>query len=291
MRIAVIGAGLAGLTAARTLSKAAHEVTVFDKSRGLGGRLATRRTEAGGIDHGAPWLNAGGDFADVLSGLAEAGAAARHDDAWVGLPGMSGLVRPLADGLDIRTGGRGLGARRRGGHVRRGGHASRTVRPNRPCDPGTAGAGADRVRGAGRGRDGAGLDAARGVRRTTRSAGCRPPRDGTGGTRAPRRGEAGAQWRNLGSAHASRVDPREPRTQPRGDHARPLGFSRRAHGPCAAAPDLPRCPPLAVRADAASPLRALSLAGGGAASGRGRLGAGARRGTCLAKRSERWRTR
>ncbi len=104
MQIAVIGAGLAGLTAARALKDAGHEVTVFDKSRGLGGRLATRRTEAGGIDHGAPWVTATGAFGDALAVLAEAGAAARYDDAWVGLPGMSGLVRPLAEGLDVRNG-------------------------------------------------------------------------------------------------------------------------------------------------------------------------------------------
>ena len=43
--IAVIGAGFAGSTCARTLSLAGHPVHVFDKSRGPGGRLATRRVE------------------------------------------------------------------------------------------------------------------------------------------------------------------------------------------------------------------------------------------------------
>ena len=53
-RVAVIGAGLTGLTAARRLADAGCAVVVFDKSRGLGGRLATRRTALGPIDHGAP---------------------------------------------------------------------------------------------------------------------------------------------------------------------------------------------------------------------------------------------
>jgi predicted NAD/FAD-dependent oxidoreductase len=104
MRIAVIGAGLAGLTAARRLADAGHDVTVFDKSRGTGGRLATRRTDAGGIDHGAPWVTADGPFAEALDTLAVAGAAVREGRRYVGLPGMSGLVRPLAAALEVRTG-------------------------------------------------------------------------------------------------------------------------------------------------------------------------------------------
>lgn len=102
MRIAVIGAGLAGLTAARRLADAGRVVTVFDKSRGIGGRLATRRTDAGGIDHGAPWVAGDNAFATALDALAEVGAAACHGRRYVGLPGMSGLVRPLAAGLEVR---------------------------------------------------------------------------------------------------------------------------------------------------------------------------------------------
>ena len=41
--VAVIGAGLAGAACARGLQAAGVQVTVFDKSRGVGGRLATRR--------------------------------------------------------------------------------------------------------------------------------------------------------------------------------------------------------------------------------------------------------
>ncbi len=53
-RIAVVGAGLAGLGAARALAGAGREVVVFEKSRGLGGRLATRRVEGAVLDHGCP---------------------------------------------------------------------------------------------------------------------------------------------------------------------------------------------------------------------------------------------
>ncbi len=54
--IAIIGAGMAGITAARTLMQAGHRVTVFEKSKGLGGRMATRRTEFGSFDHGAQYF-------------------------------------------------------------------------------------------------------------------------------------------------------------------------------------------------------------------------------------------
>ncbi|MFM7274112.1 MAG: FAD-dependent oxidoreductase, partial [Gammaproteobacteria bacterium] len=54
-RIAVIGAGIAGLALARALADAA-EVTVFEKSRGAGGRMSTRRQEPWHFDHGTQFF-------------------------------------------------------------------------------------------------------------------------------------------------------------------------------------------------------------------------------------------
>src|SRR4051812_28611384 len=54
--IAVIGAGIAGIACARTLAQAGHRVSVFEKSRGTGGRMSTRDTEFGGFDHGAQYF-------------------------------------------------------------------------------------------------------------------------------------------------------------------------------------------------------------------------------------------
>jgi len=54
--IAVVGAGMAGITCARTLQQAGHQVTVFEKSRGLGGRMATRDSAFGSFDHGAQYF-------------------------------------------------------------------------------------------------------------------------------------------------------------------------------------------------------------------------------------------
>ena len=96
--IAIIGAGLAGISAARALIARGHAVTIFDKGRGPGGRLATRRIEAEGrklqFDHGAQYLRA--ESADFASALTEAGTAPWPDAARrVGVPSMSAVPRAL----------------------------------------------------------------------------------------------------------------------------------------------------------------------------------------------------
>ncbi len=103
--VVVIGAGVAGLACAQALRQAGLAVTVLDKGRGLGGRLATRRTPEGAYDHGASVMQGGGAFGAWLDRAVQAGAAAHWPAAGgvTGLPGMSGLVAPLAQGLDIRT--------------------------------------------------------------------------------------------------------------------------------------------------------------------------------------------
>lgn len=96
-RVAVIGAGIAGSSCARALAEAGCEVQVLDKSRGPGGRLATRRLQwpdADGrlqttaLDHGAP-------------GFAARGAPFR---AWVAAAVRAGVLAPwrptLADNGD-----------------------------------------------------------------------------------------------------------------------------------------------------------------------------------------------
>lgn len=58
--VAVVGAGLSGLTCARLLQQWGHSVAVFDKSLGLGGRVATRRIGTTCFDHGARYMSAQG---------------------------------------------------------------------------------------------------------------------------------------------------------------------------------------------------------------------------------------
>ncbi|MGA7296462.1 MAG: FAD-dependent oxidoreductase, partial [Rhodanobacteraceae bacterium] len=51
-RVAVIGAGMTGLSCARELSRHGLAPVVLEKSRGLGGRMASRRVQAQALDHG-----------------------------------------------------------------------------------------------------------------------------------------------------------------------------------------------------------------------------------------------
>ncbi len=122
-RVAVIGAGLSGLVAARELRECS-EVTVFEKSRGYGGRLATRYEGGFEFDHGAQYFTArSAGFQKFLEPLIAHGVVAcwcarfaeldrdtvvatrDWDDAfphYVGAPRMNAIGRYLADGLTVR---------------------------------------------------------------------------------------------------------------------------------------------------------------------------------------------
>ena len=117
---AVVGAGMAGIACARTLRQAGHQVTVFEKSRGSGGRMATRNSAFGGFDHGAqyftvrdprfaqalqtvpdlcrPWSASSVRVLDALGRVAAAGLPLREPH-WVPTPGMNALVRAWAQPL------------------------------------------------------------------------------------------------------------------------------------------------------------------------------------------------
>jgi predicted NAD/FAD-dependent oxidoreductase len=121
--VGVIGAGLAGLAAARALREGGREVVVFDKGRGPGGRASSRLAEPFAFDHGAQYFTARDpEFRRQLSSWVEEGVAARWDgpivrleaervhpvadgtERFVGTPRMSALARRLARGLDVRSG-------------------------------------------------------------------------------------------------------------------------------------------------------------------------------------------
>jgi renalase len=115
--IAIVGAGVAGLTAARALHDAGRKVIVIDKSRGLGGRLATRRLVNGHADHGVCYLSAQGQaFQSWLDSLTERGLLKRWSDRlhdfdlspevtarrrYVAPDGATALAKDLAQGLTI----------------------------------------------------------------------------------------------------------------------------------------------------------------------------------------------
>lgn len=56
--VLIVGAGLSGVMAARTLEAAGKKVIVLDKGRSVGGRMATRRIGGGHADHGAQFFTA-----------------------------------------------------------------------------------------------------------------------------------------------------------------------------------------------------------------------------------------
>ncbi len=111
MKIGIIGAGLAGLTAARALANAGYAIMLFDKARGPGGRMSTRRVETSAgmafFDHGAQYFNVrDAGFAKAVAHWEAAGAAARWPaaggNAWVGTPGMNAIIKAEAAGHDVR---------------------------------------------------------------------------------------------------------------------------------------------------------------------------------------------
>lgn len=122
--VAVVGAGIAGMSCARRLRQAGRHVVLFDKGRRPGGRVSTRRADVMRFDHGAQFFTARDPrFAELVAELERDGAVARWqgpfatlragergDDPragavrYVGTPGMSGLARALAADLDIRAG-------------------------------------------------------------------------------------------------------------------------------------------------------------------------------------------
>ena len=55
-RVAIIGAGMAGLTCAHELAKSGFDVHVFEKSKGVGGRMSHRYYEEWEADHGAQYF-------------------------------------------------------------------------------------------------------------------------------------------------------------------------------------------------------------------------------------------
>jgi predicted NAD/FAD-dependent oxidoreductase len=105
MNFAIIGAGMAGLSCADALKQAGHSAQLFDKGRGPGGRMSTRRMETplgeACFDHGAQYFTVRDPhFRRLVECWSEAGIAApwpaAGGDAWIGLPAMNAPIRHMA---------------------------------------------------------------------------------------------------------------------------------------------------------------------------------------------------
>tara|TARA_B110000459_G_C16623299_1_gene503214 strand:+ start:1014 stop:2000 length:987 start_codon:yes stop_codon:yes gene_type:complete len=121
-RIAVIGAGIAGLSIAHLLKDHA-DIELFEKARGVGGRMSTRRAEPYFFDHGAQYFTARTKpFQNFIHPLITEGVIARWDARYVkfkknkiiassnwieeeprytGVPGMNHAAKFLAQGLNV----------------------------------------------------------------------------------------------------------------------------------------------------------------------------------------------
>ena len=133
MRIAIVGAGIAGLSAARALVDRGHSVKVFERGRVAGGRVGTRIASAielprglsgeVAFDHGAQYFTVRDRRFSELAAEWERdkviakwpGRIVSFDgEGWededkginryVGTPGMSAIAAALADGLDVEYG-------------------------------------------------------------------------------------------------------------------------------------------------------------------------------------------
>lgn len=118
--IAIIGAGLAGLSCAQALTAQGHHVQIFEKSRGVGGRMSTRSFETWACDHGAQYFTAKDPAfqrqvehwqAGGAAALWEAQVTSLEADGWqpikpsvgrfVGTPSMTAPAKQLAKDLTI----------------------------------------------------------------------------------------------------------------------------------------------------------------------------------------------
>ena len=122
-KLAIIGAGLTGITLAQKLNNN-FAVTVFEKSRGIGGRITTKRIEGFEFDHGAQFFTAKSElFKQFIKQMITVGSVSRWDarfaelndsdilseQVWnksfpryVGNPRMNAMCKYLATNLDVR---------------------------------------------------------------------------------------------------------------------------------------------------------------------------------------------
>jgi predicted NAD/FAD-dependent oxidoreductase len=118
-KIAIIGAGIAGLTVAHKLPHHSWQIDIFDKGRGVGGRMSSRRTDWGYLDHGCQyltvkdtlWANFLQTYEEIISlwqgkfvrwqdGVFIPGE--NNNSRYVPLRAMNNLCKTIAQGLNVK---------------------------------------------------------------------------------------------------------------------------------------------------------------------------------------------
>jgi renalase len=123
--VAVIGAGCSGLAAAHELRDADYIVTIFEKSRDVGGRAATREQQGFIYDHGAQYIKGDSPLSDALiterfrvvdlidigkpvwifdgeGHIQEGDPIQNAQPKWNYRSGLNALAKSMAQDLDIR---------------------------------------------------------------------------------------------------------------------------------------------------------------------------------------------
>ena len=118
--VAIVGAGLAGLSAAILLQQMGCQVTLFEKSRGPGGRLSAKRVKGGSADMGAQYFTIRNpQFRHFLDQYAGSEAYAPwhgrfgyqlasgqwepfpDEERYVGVPRMTAISRALSENINL----------------------------------------------------------------------------------------------------------------------------------------------------------------------------------------------
>jgi len=143
MHLAIVGAGMAGLSAAREMRRRRPDltITIYEKSRGFGGRVATRRRDGFVFDHGAQVIKAPDAAIEHLltaelsteglrridrpvhvfhanGAIAEGDPTLNAEPSWFYAAGLNQLGKLLANGLDVHREVRITSLRREAGSAR-----------------------------------------------------------------------------------------------------------------------------------------------------------------------------
>ncbi len=108
----IVGAGMAGLSAAAELQRTGRDVVLIEKARAVGGRMATRRIGSATFDHGAQFFTARTPrFASAVAHWQEIGVATEWSRGftekpdghprWRGTPGMTAVAKQLSWDFEI----------------------------------------------------------------------------------------------------------------------------------------------------------------------------------------------
>ncbi|APW64587.1 MULTISPECIES: NAD(P)-binding protein [Arcobacteraceae] len=107
MKIAIIGAGLSGCNVYKNLKQQNHDITIFEKSRGTGGRLSTKYIDDKFIDHGTPFINTrnykSANFLDFLDKKVTQNTLRNIDKKYYPTNGINKLCSSLINKKDLIT--------------------------------------------------------------------------------------------------------------------------------------------------------------------------------------------